>query len=262
MGLLVVPLVLALGGYLFTRSENIRTQKIADLQRQDDILLAYLDGMSELLTDKERPLRRARPGDNLSALARARTLTTLTRLDGSRKRSVLQFLYESGLVIKGHEVVDLRGADLRGANLSSPMDLMRAHLSAANLNRADLSGSWLLEANLGAADLSGADLSGSLLSRADLNAADLREADLREADLRGAILWLADMADTDLGAIDLSGADLSGANLRGAKGITEGDLTRQTLSLKGATMPGGQKYEDRHNDKAGRGEDRENGDLP
>src|SRR5215216_5086481 len=73
--LLIVPIVLALGGYLFTRSENQRTQRIADERRQDDTLQAYLDGMSQLLTDKDRPLHRAQAGDSLRSVARARTLT-------------------------------------------------------------------------------------------------------------------------------------------------------------------------------------------
>ena len=32
LSLLIVPVVLALGGYLFTRSENRRTQEVADQQ--------------------------------------------------------------------------------------------------------------------------------------------------------------------------------------------------------------------------------------
>ena len=36
LDLLIVPIVLAIGGYLFTRSENRRTQKIADQERTLD----------------------------------------------------------------------------------------------------------------------------------------------------------------------------------------------------------------------------------
>jgi hypothetical protein len=68
--------------------------------------------MSQLLTDKDQPLHMAQPGDNLSSVARARTLTTLSRLDGSRKGSLLQFLYESGLIYKDKPVLNLSGADL------------------------------------------------------------------------------------------------------------------------------------------------------
>jgi hypothetical protein len=138
LNLLIVPAVLALGGYLFTRSESQRSREtaekertldreIADERRQDDMLQAYLDGMSQLLTDKERPLHRAELGDYLSTMARARTTTVLQRLKGERKGSVVQFLYESGLITKTHTVLALRGSDLSGAFLR------RADLGAAYL---------------------------------------------------------------------------------------------------------------------------------
>ena len=49
LDLLIIPFVLALGGYLFTRSENRSNREIADDRRQDDTLQAYLDGMSQVL---------------------------------------------------------------------------------------------------------------------------------------------------------------------------------------------------------------------
>jgi len=62
----------------------------------------------------------------------------------------------------------------------------------------------------------------------DLSGADLRETDLREANLRGA---------------NLRGANLNRAYLVDATGLTEHQL-EVARSLKGATMPNGQKYED------------------
>jgi hypothetical protein len=139
LSLLIVPIVLALGGYLFNRSESRRTKddadrqraldrELADERRQDDMLQAYLDGMAQLLTDKERPLHRAQVGDSLSTVARARTLTVLTRLDGGRKGSVVRFLYESGLITKHHLILDLNGADLSEVNLSNSWGLSAEEL--------------------------------------------------------------------------------------------------------------------------------------
>jgi hypothetical protein len=79
LDLLIIPVVLAIGGFLFTRSENRATRAAAERRGLDDTLQAYLDGMSQLLTDKDQPLHRAQPGDNLSTVARARTLTVLDR---------------------------------------------------------------------------------------------------------------------------------------------------------------------------------------
>jgi hypothetical protein len=148
LSLLIVPSVLAVGGYLFTRSENRATQAAAERRAQDDALQAYLDHMSELLIPKkDQPsLYRARPGDSLSEVARARTLTALPRLDGNRKARVVQFLYEAGLITTGRPVLDLSGADLSYAELSyaelSYANLRHANLSYATLINTDLSYVW------------------------------------------------------------------------------------------------------------------------
>jgi hypothetical protein len=52
--LLIVPLVLALGGYLFNRSENRATRGAAKQRARDEALQAYLDQMGQMLLDKER----------------------------------------------------------------------------------------------------------------------------------------------------------------------------------------------------------------
>jgi hypothetical protein len=231
LDLLIIPIVLALGGYLFTRSENRRTQEIANQQRavdreladerrQDDMLQAYLDGMSQLLTDKDRPLHKARVGDSLSTVARARTLTVLPRLNGDRKGSVMQFLYESGLIIANEAkdrttIISVRGSDLSDADLSG-----------ANLIRADLSEATLIK---------------TYLAWADLSEANLSEANLAWADLRG-----ANLADADLRWAYLSNANLSGADLSGAKGCTEEQLL-EADSLEAVIMPDGHRLKGVHN---------------
>jgi uncharacterized protein YjbI with pentapeptide repeats len=276
--LLIVPAVLAIGGYLFTRSENKRTRQsteeqmdldreIADERRQDDMLQAYLDGMSQLLTDKDRPLHRAQPSDSLSTVARARTLTVLPRLGGVRKGSVVQFLYEADLIARGYPILDLSGADLSGADLNGAnlrgVALSRADLSGANLiwaalSRADLSGAKLRGAKLRVAKLYEAVLRGVTLRGADLSGAKLRGADLSgeeptlrrgepvilhvAADLSGAKLSGADLSEANLRGADLSGADLSEANLRGAvlRGATLRDAKLRDTDLSGATLSGGE----------------------
>jgi uncharacterized protein YjbI with pentapeptide repeats len=258
--LLIVPAVIAAGGLWFSRQQRNREMEIAEQRAQDEALQAYLDQMSQLLTDKERPLHRAQARDSLSTVARARTLTVLSRMEKDRKRSVVQFLYESGLIKKNTPVVELHGAHLGKANLR------RANLLEADLSWADLS-----RANLSDADLSGADLRWTELSNADLRGANLRAADLghanlRSADLRWAYLREADLREAHLGKANLHGADLRGANLGGADlswtelsrvSVTQEQLD-QTKSLEGATMPNGQKYAEWLKDKKGRGEVEEN----
>jgi uncharacterized protein YjbI with pentapeptide repeats len=155
------------------------------------------------------------------------------------------------------ESIILCGAKLREVNLSG------ANLRNADLRDADLSGAHLRKATPQDSEeipgehqneyrkaIRGRSASGLLeteakLSRANLSKANLNRANLSKADLSGA----------DLSGADLSGADLSGADLRDAQAITNEELEQQALSLKGATMPNGQKYEDWRNDKEGSGKD-------
>jgi hypothetical protein len=234
--LLIVPAVIAGGGFWFNsqqrereleiaREQREREVEIAERRTQDEALQAYLDQMSDMLIPKtDQPsLYKARPGDSLSSVGRARTLTALPRLDGERKARVVQFLYESGLISRERPVLALSEATLSGANLHEA-DLHEATLSGANLSGANLS-----KTNLPGADLFRANLEGSNLRRASLRRAHLIGANLHKVDLRGADLW---------------GAHLRGADLGGAQGITNRTLARQTEVLEGATMPNGQEYED------------------
>ena len=84
--LLVVPAVIAGGGLWFNRQQRERELEIARKQReqelelaqrrtQDEALQVYLDQMSDMLIPKtDQPsLYKAKPGDSLSSVARART---------------------------------------------------------------------------------------------------------------------------------------------------------------------------------------------
>lgn len=168
LNLLIVPAVLALGGYFFTRSENRRTQEVAETRAQDEALQAYLDQMGHLLLEKR--LRQseedgAEESGEAQTLARARTQTILKRLDACHKRSIVEFLYEAQLIFAGSSVLDLKGvdlsgADLRGGNLSdaklSGANLMATNLRDTNLSRANLNSANLKDANLSLANLTGA----------------------------------------------------------------------------------------------------------
>jgi uncharacterized protein YjbI with pentapeptide repeats len=178
---------------------------------QDAALQAYFEQMGGLLTefdliDTDRKVIRQ--------LAEAQTLTVLARLDGTRKRSLVRFLYEAGLIDQDEPIVDISGADLRGADLSG----------------AYLSGTYLCDATLSSADLSGANLDGADLSNANLSDADLGGANLGYADLSGANLFGANLGDANLGGADLSGAEVNQEQLANCK------------SLKDAIMPNGHKY--------------------
>ena len=234
LNLLIIPVVLAIGGYWFTSSQNRATQAAAERRAQDEALQSYLNQMGQLLLDKETQLLHPEEGDDARTLARAWTLTVLPRLDGLRKRSVVQFLYESGLITKDHVVIDLTGAHLAAVNLTS------ANLKGANLRGAYMARVNLVDARLSEADLGNAKLFGANLSLAKLDGANLSEAVLI-GDKRSIPFQRISATDKyTLGGVgpknaDLSYADLSGANLTNAY-VSEKQLD-SAESLKGATSP-------------------------
>jgi uncharacterized protein YjbI with pentapeptide repeats len=254
VGALLVALVIALGIWGITwqlaKLENQRAQQaqklenqraeaereLAERRAQDEALQAYLDQMSQLILD--RKLLEAEPGDPVHTLAQARTSTAILALDAKHNESVTRFLINSGLAVRSKDSARLlRGSTLSHAKLSS------AHLPNADLIGADLSGADLSNALLDNTDLiahlSGADLSGANLIGADLSDGNLFSADLSDANLIGADLSRADLSDANL-----VGANLENANLGGANGITNAELKQQAVSLVGADMPNGQKYQD------------------
>src|SRR6266480_2430355 len=148
----------------------------------------------------------------VNPLARVRTLTLFARLDAKRKKSVLQFLYESRLIEKGKNIIDLHGADLGNADLRGAylhgVDLSEADLNGANLCAAILSEADLNGANLMSADLSGfylmSELSDPVLMGTNLSRANLCRADLEQANLWGANVWEANLREAILSGDNLS----------------------------------------------------------
>lgn len=233
MQLLLIPLLLAVGGYWFTAQQNATSLQVSTDQQQETILETYIDHLSGLLLNNN--LSKSKPDDVVRAVAQAETLTALRRLDPARKGALIQFLYTSGLINKNNDIVSLQGADLTNAKLTIvittqigltpsistyPAILFNADLSGADLVGADFSDGELGGINLSAANLDGANLSGANLSQADLSQAGLYKANL----------------DSSL----LDGADLSMASLEGAS-VTQNQLNK-AKSLQGATMPDGSKH--------------------
>jgi uncharacterized protein YjbI with pentapeptide repeats len=230
--LLIVPIALSLITLAFTWQQDARQQEIEDdrakvereIQKEragHSTLQAYLDQMGTLLLDRD--LRTSDENSNVRNVARARTLTTLAALDPYRKQKVLRFLNETKLIQatspNGKPIISLRYAELQGVKLG--------HIG-----------------QLGGFDLEGIIAVNADLSNAHMLNADVRGADLREADLSGAVL-----TNTDLRGANLHGADLTHADLTDAE-VSEEQL-EAAKSLKGATMPNGQKYEEWLKDKEG-----------
>lgn len=248
--LLVIPLVLGGAAIWFNRTERQNEQRTADQRAkteyeiaadrlEEETLQNYLNRMSDLLiheglagSDKTSPVR---------DVARARTLTTLRRLNGERKGAVIRFLFESDLIGKTtletmvkldglswkqdvKPVVSLYGADLSGADLTE-MIIVGADLVGVDLSKADLSRCSLLAVNLDIAKLCGTNLNHANLALSRFAHVDFTDADLRDA--------------------SFSKANLSHAIFENAKVVDE-QLAQSTL-LYGTIMPNGKKYDGRFN---------------
>ncbi len=246
IGVLAIPIAVAFGTLLISLQQTQSSQQASEKQHQTDIQIAndqqqeatlqtYLDNMSDLLLNHQL-LASKHPGDEVRDVARIWTLTTLRRLDPTRKQVVLKFLYEAGLIggyyngsgKRREAIVALNDADLSGVKLGvvnlsyvnlSGAILRGADLSQATLNYANLSGATLNDANLSGAELnytllSGANLGGATLSSADLSSVDLSGAELSDAHLSNTTLIETNLSSANLGRADLSNADLSNAHLK------------------------------------------------
>lgn len=197
ISLLIVPLVLALAAFWFNRSENRyalklqermehEAREIESRREQETILQAYLDHMTHLLLDKG--LRSSKFGDEVQAVAQARTLTILRRLNAPNKSIIIRFLYDSDLL--GSEANELRVVNLSGVDLSNiklnGACLIGADFAGTILSCADFSCSWLWDASFAKSKLDGANLSDAKLWGAKMYGADLTDARLDNAQVNGA----------------------------------------------------------------------------
>jgi len=219
MQLFVVPLVLTVLGLSFAivqqrlanEQEAARQQAIEEQRAHNATTQAYLDVMRQLLLDKG--LATSNPGDKVSALASAQTLSTLKSLDEEHNQIIMTFLRESGLL-----------SGLPGQEEVSVLRLDRRELNGVDLGESDLGALNLRFTRLRNADLHNANFAIANLSFADLHNANLKETDLRDAALLFANLDGAYLAGADLSGARLRGADLSGANLTTARNLAQNQI--------------------------------------
>lgn len=198
LDLIIIPIVLAMGAWLFTAvDKDVEGKLEADRQRQDT-LEALFGRISNLLL--ERRLMTSKLGDETRGIARSYALSAFRGLDPSRKARALQFLYETNLVGQ-NPIINLNGASLQHIVLN------RAHLVGAEIKGAYMEHARLKDSNLNNTNFCGSDLA----------CADFRGAILENTDLSFACLDGADLRDCDLSTANLRGATLIRARLSGAK---------------------------------------------
>jgi hypothetical protein len=136
----VVAAITATVGLLNLRltRRNLEQQEALEAERrQDTALQAYYEQIGKLITDEDL-LNTERK--EIRELARGQTLTVLQQIDGERKRSLLTFLHEAGLIGAENPAVTLIGADFRGAKLYDGADFRGANLQGAAFDYGGLEG--------------------------------------------------------------------------------------------------------------------------
>ncbi len=224
MDLLLFPAVLSVGAIWLQRWSRLSSEERAQQEREltreieavrfrESALQTYFDRMTSLLLELHLQKKSAK---DARALARARTLSLLQQLekDGTRKGTLVLFLYETDLITGKEPALSLSGADLdeielRGANLPNinleGVSIEGGHFQGAHLENAFLMNSYLATANL----------TGAYLAQAKLQNACLLDA-------------------------DLSGADLHGVYLKDT--LVSEEVLKSVYSLHGATMVDGTPY--------------------
>jgi len=232
VAVLIIPLILALGGYWFSRIEARREQSA----RTRENYLTYLDKMSELI-DEGLTSEEGDPPKRL--VARARTITVLRGVSMEEKLDIIAFLFVARLIIATYSdsgIVDLRDADLRNVDFTGlagsnyyHLDLSGAKLIGANFSRSDLMWAHFIEADLSEAlfadsytDLRETVFYRSTLRKTVFRKASMRRAILIETDSRGAVFEDADLQDAYFILANASKANFSnvkayGLDARGAK---------------------------------------------
>lgn len=277
--LLIVPFVLALAAFGLNLAQDQRNREDQQERAREDTLRAYLQQMSDLITDHglrtrvnvQQPINdllqdartregvrtRSRvepqgdvvqrddaPPTAAQTLARTLTLVALRQLDPVRKGLVVQFLKESNLI-----TVDPR--QVEGVN-SAESEM--PEVPKVNLNQADLRGA-VMPRGLSSVEF---DTEGAWSNRA----ADFSGADLRDADFHEGYLYGVSFRGTDLRGADFTDAQIPDANydlacLSGTRFVR----ARWTGLGKGSELIPGFQFPPRFAEAEGRGIDFTGADL-
>jgi uncharacterized protein YjbI with pentapeptide repeats len=240
LDLLVVPLALATVAYALNLAEANRDQRredqraeaasaIADNQRREDALAAYVQQMSGLLLAHNLSTS---DGKRTMVFVRQLTLTLLPRLDGVQKGVVARFLAESKLIDDDPAPqLDLTDADLSAG-------VLHGHYEHKVFQNANLSGADFRDASLVGANFHNAHLRYAVFDRANLEGVDFSGADLRDASFKRATISMADFQGACLGGARLTRARIDNTDFTNAgAGSTDIDFSGATLSAIDLSNP-------------------------
>lgn len=175
LDLLLVPIFLSFSVY-FLEDSRRKSEFARELENQRQTIIDnfFEQAIVILTTEAVDPTCL---NEMKQKLLRTLVLSAVRQLDGKRKGLVLQFLYETSLILKRAEedpIVDLNGADLSNAVLAG-----------GNLAECDLRGVNFENANFTNSNLLNADIRGSKFTNSDMTGVNLTGAQTHQCDFNG-----------------------------------------------------------------------------
>ncbi|CAF1356946.1 unnamed protein product [Rotaria sordida] len=204
------------------REQREQEREFDDRRQKDQVLSSYLKDMSDMLLQTNITVY----SETRSTIFRAKALAVIRQLDPKRNAFLIQFLYESRLIIRrGDEpsVIDLQGANLSYIDLSTSTtrdDYKRSNMSFLYLSGVDLSN----------ASFHGRYLVNSTFSESTLTGMNFQHSDLRDVDFYKSSLSFSSFANARASGSDFSKANLFDANIKI-------DQLLDAFSMSGAVLP-------------------------
>ena len=237
---LLIPVMIGILAVVLQKNESELTEKnrkndylIGQLQRQSDeeqtrllgnetVFSNYVKNMADVILFGPTKLE-----NQHFIVTRALTSTVLRQLDLEKKRLVIQFLYDTGILHRGENIFatnialdadrHLKGVILDKVDFSNGLDLSAILLREVRL----------VEATFARSNLQAADLSASILSRVNFSGTNCDRAKFVNAQLD----------QTDFTGASLEDVQFTRANLSGSK-ITDEQIQRALFVFR-TILPNG-----------------------
>jgi uncharacterized protein YjbI with pentapeptide repeats len=235
MKLLIVPIILAIGGLLFTQMDRLNARNELELNRRGQITDRFTRAIDQLgkVDDKGSKLFEVRVGGiyALEQIARdseqeygpvMEILTAYVRQHAPWPRQRAQEGTEDEAAESRSEELS-RGEPTLEESIAPDPDI-QAIVTVLGRRTHDFLHGEPERIDLHNTNLSGVDLFGASLRSANLWGTNLSGTNLISAELAWAHLQGTNLSGADLSWANLSGADLSGANLEGAN-LEEANLS-------------------------------------
>ena len=216
----LVPFVLGIFTVVFTIQQQSLSKQQHEIDRRNQrdaqqqvTFDTYINDISNLLLHSVETNETHRA--KIRLYVRTKTLTALRNLNAARKKYIILFLYESGLL--QNKNLDLSGADLNDVQLIGPYKLDRLYLPGVSWRNALFVKCNLIEAVFNQSHMDNAQFIQSFLERASfpevqLDNALFRQTSVLSINFTGASLVGANFLDAELvQGIDFSNTDLLGA---------------------------------------------------